>query len=146
MMRCHYSPFACTFAEIVLLKMKVVQKGDRIVLKKENDHREIEETIAELSRQFDRLRASCEDRHSDEFPVDTVRRIVGSGGKLCTLGKGVNVDTAYLEYVTERRDVCSYFKERLDAFDKDGAAFELKRSVLKAFADRLEKALSNAKA
>lgn len=118
--------------------MKAFPKGDKIVLRKNEEHMEIEALIGAIARDLGEIKSACEDRNTEEFPEETVRRIVQNIESLKTKGTGTYINEEFLKHVVEHGSVVDYFIDTIEQAKSEQKLFQKKKEYFKAFADRLE--------
>ena len=99
----------------------------------------IEQFILEMRKSLQRLKAVCEDRSSEAFPHDTVRCIVDRCEDVRNNIEDLEIDAEYISAVTETKDVCGYFEEKLDALEMERRVFTEKKASFGKFRERLQK-------
>lgn len=122
--------------------MKAFQKDDKIILRNE-DKKEIENSINILSKEFERLQKCCEDRSLEMFPVDVIRRIVENTNKIKRMGRKVEISEKYLDYVVENKEAFGYFQSQIQEYNEKIENFKQKINVLKRYASRIENEILN---
>lgn len=118
--------------------MKCYQKGNKIVFTKNEDYKELEKTIQFLSKDFERLKSVCEDRTTEDFPVEIIKSIVKKTNQLATKGKDVELTLDYVNYMMQEKDALKYFENILEKVNEEEEIFEKKKNYLKKFASLLD--------
>lgn len=117
--------------------MKAFLRGNKLVLSRRLEHRELSATVALVAREMERLKSACEDRGTEAFPVDTVRQMVELGNTLRGMGTDIDVPEHYLQAVTRDRDPCGYFESVIRKADDDRRLYERTVGCLAMFAEML---------
>lgn len=118
--------------------MKAYQRGDRIVITKNDEYKEIEKLINELYVDVEKLKRACEDRTTEDFPVDVVRRIVGKCSALRNKGEDVQISDEYLEFMCKNKDLLAYYESVMNKVENEKSQFLKKSECLKKFSKMLE--------
>lgn len=118
--------------------MKAFPRGDKIVLQKNEEYVEVEKLIGMIAKDLEKVRSICEDRNAEEFPEETVRRIVQNIEDLKTKGTETHINEEFLKYVMENGSVTEYFSDAMQKSRNEQRLLLKKKEYLKNFADRLE--------
>ncbi len=122
--------------------MKVIQKGNELIIKKNDEYLEIEFLIASLVSDLESTKAVCEDRNSEDFPLDSIRRVIDKCEKIKTKGNPVKIREGYKKHAIENREICEYFQNVISKANEDENRYLKKVQIFKEFACSLEKALN----
>lgn len=119
--------------------MKAFRRGNKIVFSRNEDYKEIEQTVQALSRDFERLKSICEDRTTEAFPVEVVRRIIEKGSNLKGMGMDIEIPEDYMKFMVEEKDVLRYFEGVINKADEEMRKYEKKTRHLREFAEMLDR-------
>lgn len=119
--------------------MKAYTRGDRIVISKNEEYKEIEKLINQLYVEVDKLKMACEDRTTEDFPVDVVRRIIGKCNMLRNKGEDVKISDEYLNFMYENKSALEYYQSIIDNIENEKSNFIKKTEYLRKFSEMLDK-------
>lgn len=118
--------------------MKAYQRGNKIVIVKNDEYLSIEKTIQLLAKDFERLKGICEDRASEDFPIDLIKKILAKCNELSQTGKNVKIQQDYINFMVTEKDALKYFEKILKRAEEEQKAFERKSACLKNFSKLFE--------
>ncbi|ELA42237.1 uncharacterized protein VICG_00636 [Vittaforma corneae ATCC 50505] len=118
--------------------MKAFQRGNKIVFSKNENYKEMERAIQLLSEEFERLKNICEDRATETFPAEVIKRIVEKGNELREMGKDIEIPEDYMRFMIEEKNVLRYFEGIVQKAEKEVCKYEEKTERLRKFAEMLD--------
>ncbi|KAM0680440.1 hypothetical protein GINT2_001500 [Glugoides intestinalis] len=120
------------------ITMKAYERGNKIVIMKNDEYVSIEKTINLLAKDFERLKSICEDRNTEDFPIDLIRKIITKCNELAQAGKNTNIQEDYINFMINEKDALKYVEKILKKAEEEQKAFEKKSACLKEFANLFE--------
>jgi len=117
--------------------MKAFFRGNKLVLSRSQEYKEMSRIIALMVKELEKLRSTCEDRGAETFPVDTVKRLIELGTTLREMGKGLDIPEEYLQAVIKEKDPSKYFEGTIHKADEDRRLYERRIECLGMLADML---------
>lgn len=117
--------------------MKAYKQGDKIIIKSNDDYQEMERLINRIVRDLDTIKSKCEDRNTETFPIEAVKRIVESSELLKTKGKDIFIHREFVENIMETKDVYKYFQDVIEKAKKEEEKYLKKLEYFKKFAQNL---------
>lgn len=118
--------------------MKTFLRGNKIVLRKNEEHTEVEALIETVAEDLERVRSVCEDRNAEDFPENVVRGMVQNIETLKTKGARTYVSEDFLEHAMGGGSVLDYFSKVIEQSRSEEDLLQKKKDRLREFANRLE--------
>jgi hypothetical protein len=117
------------------LNMKTYRRNDKIIFKIGEDSSTIIEKILKTLKELIKI---TENRHTTNFPVDSLKTFVNLCNSLVDSVDKKYVPNEYLDYVNTNKEVIGYFKEIENKIMKTVNVLEKKRTVLKSFKEEVD--------
>lgn len=117
--------------------MKAYLKGNKIVLSKTLEYKEIEKNIQLLSKDFEKLKNICEDRTSEEFPVEIIKRIIEKIIVLEKSGKEIEIPENFIQFIKQEKNVLKYFEMIVNKAKEEEMKYKRKIENLKRLSEQL---------
>lgn len=118
--------------------MKAFQRGDKIVIRKNEDYPVIEGLIQQVSKALGEVKAACEDKNFEVFPYESVESVVEKVEKLKTMGTDTFINENFINFVKETKDVSKYFEGRFEKSKQEQETYNKKKKYFSKFAKDLE--------
>jgi prefoldin subunit 5 len=110
----------------------------RIVIKRQTDSIEdVERGIDNIKKSLEALKEVCENRQSEDFPINIVRDLVKYSEDVKSSVKDIQVPAEYF-LSSSSGNAVEYFQKAMNDLDEQEKCFQRKKDCYKRFRERLE--------
>lgn len=121
--------------------MNPERKNSTLVkIKKQPDNLEIVENALQATMKYlSVIKASCEDRTTEKFPVEDVREAIQKLELIRNSVDDLSVDEEYFRTVLQSKTPSQYFLSKLEILEKEKRKYTKKREAFNKFHKQLQR-------